>query len=202
MSRFLPVCWLTLVALVASSTGCKTYEGQGAAIGGLGGAGLGALVGSATGHAGAGAAIGAAAGALGGAAVGGALDDIDAKNKAQIAASMNGRPVPAGAVSVVDVVNMTHAGVAEELIVNHVRAHGVNVALQSQDLIYLQQQGVSPRVVQAMQDTGIRPVVYQTSAPPPVVVERVYDPYWGPYYRHGYYYRHCQPAVGVGVIVR
>ena len=200
MSRFIAASWLGTIVLVITSTGCKTYEGQGAAMGGLGGAGIGALVGSATGHAGAGAAIGAVAGALGGAAIGSGMDDIEAKNRAQIAATMN-RPIPASAVSVVDVVNMTHAGVAEELIVSHVRSHGTNVMLQSQDLIYLQQQGVSPRVVQAMQDTGIRPVVYQAQATQPVYVERVYDPYWGPYYHHGYY-RHCEPGMSWGVTVR
>src|SRR5215467_11655369 len=82
-------------------TGCHSpyYADQGALAGGLGGAGLGALVGSATGHAGAGAAIGAAAGALTGGAVGGALDDIDAKNRAQIAAQMH-QQIAAGAVSI------------------------------------------------------------------------------------------------------
>ena len=190
MSRQNAIAWVGTALLLATHVGCKnpSYADQGAVVGGLGGAGVGALVGSATGHAGAGAAIGAVAGALGGALVGNGLDDVEAKNRAEIAAAMN-RPVPAGAVGVVDVVNMTHAGVNEELIANHVRAHGTNVALQSQDLIYLQQQGVSPRVVQAMQDTGIRPVVYQ-AAPQPVVVERVYDPYWGPSYHRGYYYRH------------
>ncbi|HZZ71420.1 MAG TPA: glycine zipper domain-containing protein [Pirellulales bacterium] len=183
---------LPLAAALLLASGCHSdpnYTEQGAVVGGLGGAGVGALVGSATGHTGAGAAIGAVAGALGGAAIGNGLDDIDAKNRAQIAAATS-RPVPIGAVSVEDVLNMTRAGVSEELIVNHVRAHGTSVILQPQDLIFLQQQGVSPRVVQAMQDTGIRPVVYAAPPPQPVIVERVYDPYWGPRYHGGYYYRH------------
>ncbi len=193
---------VSAMVLVTALTGCRSpyYADQGALAGGLGGAGLGALVGSASGHAGAGAAIGAVAGTLTGAAIGSGMDDIEARNRAQIAAQMN-RPVPASAVSIDDVVNMTRAGVNEELIASHVRTHGVNVVLNPQDLIYLQQQGVSPRVVQAMQQPPVHPVVYQQAAPP-VIVERVYDPYYGPYYHHGYY-NHCQPhGVSWGVSVR
>ncbi len=75
---------LIAVLLLSAGTGCHSpyYADQGALAGGLGGAGLRALIGSASGHTGAGAAIGAAAGALTGGAVGGALDNIDAKNRA------------------------------------------------------------------------------------------------------------------------
>ncbi len=120
--------WLLVVtALVfASQSGCRSpyYADQGALAGGLGGAGLGALVGSASGHAGAGAAIGAVAGAVTGGAVGGALDDIEARNRAQIAAQM-GRAPPSGAVNVTDVVAMARAGVNDQLIVNHLNANGL-----------------------------------------------------------------------------
>ena len=140
-----PGCWIGLMVL-AMSAGCRSpyYADQGALAGGVGGAGLGALIGSASGHAGAGAAIGAVAGRCTGGAVGGALDDIDARNRAQIAASMN-RPVNPGAATVNDVIAMTHAGVDENLIVNHVTANGLVRPLQSNDVIYLQQNGVSPR---------------------------------------------------------
>ena len=68
--------------------GCASpyYADRGALAGGLGGAGLGAIIGSTSGAAGAGAVIGAAAGALTGNAIGSSLDDIDARNRAQIAA--------------------------------------------------------------------------------------------------------------------
>ncbi len=123
-------------------------------MGGLGGAGSGALVGNAVGNTGAGAAIGAGVGALSGAAIGGSLDEIEARNQAEIEARL-GHPMP-GAVTMSDVVNMTRAGVAEEVIITQVRNHGLVQPLQAADLIALQQQGVSPRIVQAMQ------------APPPV----------------------------------
>src|SRR5215471_20193714 len=104
---------LVVVLLALESAGCNSpyYADRGALAGGLGGAGLGALIGSTSGHTGAGAAIGAAAGALTGGAVGGALDDIDAKNRAQIAAATRRPP---SAVSVNDVIAMSRSGVNEQ----------------------------------------------------------------------------------------
>ena len=120
-------------------------------MGGLGGAGVGALIGNAVGETGAGALIGAGVGALSGAAVGGAMDDIEARNRAQIEAAM-GRRIQAGAVSIDDVVAMSQAGVDESLIVNHIRANGAAQVPGASDLIYLQQQGVSPRATAALQE--------------------------------------------------
>jgi len=57
--------------------------------------------------------------------------------------------------------------------------------LQPQDLIALQQQGISPRVIATMQACPPQvpqpqAVVVEQPAPPPVVVG--VDPYWGPRY--------------------
>ena len=148
----------------------------------------GAVIGGATGHPGAGAAIGAGVGALTGAAIGHGQDEIEARNRAMIAQQL-GRQVNAGAVTPNDVIAMTRAGVNEELIVNHIRAHGMAAPLQAADLINLQQQGISPRVIATMQacppQPPPQPVVVAQPAPPPVVVE--YG--WGPrYYPHHHYY--------------
>ncbi len=193
--------WLLAGAWLVCGFGCNSpyRSDQGAVVGGLGGAGLGALVGEAVGHPGAGAAIGAGVGALSGAAVGGALDDIDAKNSAEIAARL-GRPAP-GAVTVSDVIGMSRAGVPEEVIVNHVHAHGVVAPLQAGDLITLQQNGVSARVVQAMQAPPVVPAAYPAPAP---VYAPPYPPppyYWGPYPYPYYYYRPWRPRVGWGVTI-
>ena len=134
--------WLAPLALVTLAGCYSPYRSdRGALVGGVGGAGVGALVGEAVGHPGVGALVGAGVGAVSGAAVGGALDNIEANNRAQIEARL-GHPVRAGAVTVDDVVNMSRAGVAEDLIVNHVRSHGMAVQLQANDLIVLQQQAV------------------------------------------------------------
>lgn len=180
--------------------GCRSpyYADQGALFGGVTGAGVGALVGNAVGNTGAGAVIGAGVGALSGAAVGSGMDEIEARNRAQIEARL-GRQVAAGAVTMDDVIAMTKAGVPDELIVNHVRGNGMAAPLAAGDLIFLQQQGVSTTVVQSMQSVP-RPVVVREVAapPPPVIVEEHYygpHPYWGHYHRP--HYRH-HPGVSWG----
>ena len=123
----------------------------------------GAIVGSAVHNPGAGAAIGAGVGALSGAAIGAGQDEVEAKNRAMIESQL-GHPIGAGSVTVPDVVAMTHAGVHEDLIINHIHSHGMVAPPSSNDLIYLSQQGISPRVVQVMQEP---PPVRQQ----PVIVE-------------------------------
>lgn len=189
-----------LVALVA--IGCRSgyYQSQGTGVGALGGAGVGALVGSATGDAGTGALVGAGVGALTGNVVGGAMDDIEARNRAEIAATM-GRPPVAGAATPGEVVAMSRAGVDPQLIVNYINTSGVAQPASAQDVIYMTQHGVPPTVIQAMQAPRVAqaaPVVVPPPPPGPVVVEEVYygpppcfgPPCWG---------HHCGPRVGWGV---
>jgi len=189
--------------LALAACGCRSpyYQDRGTAVGALGGAGVGALVGSATGDAGTGALIGAGVGALTGNVVGGALDDVEARNRADIAASM-GRPVAAGAATPAEVVAMSRAGVAPPLIINYVNSSGVAQPITAQDVIYLTQQGVSPDVIQAMQTPRVaqaQAVVAPGPPPGPVVFEDVYygppPCYPPPFYRHG----PCSPRVGWGV---
>jgi hypothetical protein len=199
-------CWFTRATFAALVTivcavGCNSpyRSDQGALVGGLTGAGVGALVGNAVGNTGAGAAIGAGVGALSGAAVGGSLDEIEARNRAEIEARL-GRPAPVGAVTIDDVVAMTHAGVTEEVIVNHVQNHGIATPLRAGDLIVLQQQHVSPRVVQAMQAPPAAAAYPAGPYPGPVIVDPYPPPYyWGP--PGPYYYRPYRPRVGWGVAI-
>ncbi len=122
-----------LTLAIVSLTGCASdsHTDQGAVVGGLLGAGTGAIIGHAMGNTGAGAAIGAGMGALSGAAIGHGQDEIEAKNRALIAQQL-GRQVNAGAVTPKDVIDMTKAGVNEDLILNHIRVHGMAAALQPQ----------------------------------------------------------------------
>src|SRR4051812_10089740 len=141
------VCLLT----ISAASGCQSssYTQRGTVLGGLGGAGIGALIGRATGHTTAGAAIGAGAGAVTGAAVGSGLDEIEARNRAEIAAQL-GRDVDPGGATTVEVLEMTRAGVAPQLIINYVNSAGMMQPLTTQDVIYLRDQGVDANVVQAM----------------------------------------------------
>jgi len=205
MDRRLGICFTLAMWAALTTAGCQSpYRAdQGALLGGLGGAGVGALIGNAVGNTGAGAAIGAGVGALSGAAIGGELDEIEARNRAMIAQQL-GRQVAQGAVTMDDVVAMTRGGVHEDLIVNHIRYHGVAAPLQASDLISLQQQGVSTRVIAAMQSPPMRPapapVVVEGPPPPVIVQEYHYDPFWGPprpWHHHGW--RYHRPGVSWGM---
>jgi hypothetical protein len=188
---------LGLMALWAvAAIGCQTNTQTGA----LAGAGAGGVIGGIIGHqfhnTAAGAVVGAGVGAVTGAAIGNSVDKDEARNRALIEARI-GHPCP-GAVSVDDAIAMTRAGVDEQVIVDHVNVVGVARPLQTNDIIYLKQNGVSDRVVQTMQHPAVQPVVAQP--PPPVVVEDPY--YYGPgYYRpYPYYYRRPPPP-GIGVTI-
>jgi hypothetical protein len=196
---------LAAVALVGAGCTSPYYTDRGALVGGVTGTGVGALVGEAVGHPGVGALVGAGVGTLTGAAVGNSLDNIEARNRAQIAATL-GRQVPPGNVALPDVIAMTQAGVNEELIVNHIRTNGIARPLQSGDLIALQSAGVSPRVIAALQaapQPGAPGPPALAPMPPPYAVPAYYPyppPYWGPgpYYYYGWRPR---PVVGWGVSV-
>lgn len=184
--------------LLFCASGCRSpYRAdQGALLGGLTGAGLGAIVGNAVDNPLAGAIIGGGVGAMTGSVVGGSLDEIEAQNRAEIEARL-GRPVAAGSVTISDVISMTQAGVDENVIVNHVRIHGSAKPLSTNDLILLGQSSVSPRVIEALQNTPAPPaaVAVAPAAPPKVIVEEhYYDRPWGwhPYvgYHHHHHRRH------------
>jgi len=209
MNRIARPPFIALLAILVPclTIGCTSpyHADRGALVGGLTGAGVGALVGNAVGNTGAGAAIGAGVGALSGAAIGSEIDETEARNRARVEQQL-GRLVATGAVTIDDVVAMTKGGVNEELIVNHVRAHGVARPLQASDLIMLQQQGVSTRVIAAMQEPPAPKIVAQP-APQPVIIERTpppvivapYDPYWrGPYPPC---YHRPRPGVSWGISV-
>jgi hypothetical protein len=137
------------------------------------------------------------------------MDEVEARNRAMIEAKLQRRVAP-GAVTIDDVVNMVRSGVADDVIVNHIRYHGMVRQLEATDLIALQQQGVSPTVVKAMQEYSSpqrETVVLEQPPPRSTVVEHYYyrDPYWGPrvYWGPPYYYyygppRPPPPRVGIG----
>ena len=145
------------------------------------------MAGHALGSTAAGAAIGAGVGALGGAAIGNSMDQEEARNRALIAQQL-GRQVDPGAITIGDVIAMKRANVNEDLMINHIHAHGMAAPLQTNDLINLPQQGISSRVIQAMQESPPRVVqpqpVYVEEYPPPCYGPRIYI---GPRYHHHYW---------------
>lgn len=196
-----------LALLTLAATGCRSpYRSDQYALGGgLLGAGTGALIGHAVGNTAAGAVIGAGVGAVSGAVVGDSVDQIEAQNQAELAAieARIGRPVAAGAVTLDDVIAMTQAGVEDEVIVRHVQANGSARPLQTADIIYLKDNGVSGRVIQTLQSPPPpRTVVREVRAPPPLIVEEYYydDPWCHePHYRRYRHHHHHEPHVSWGI---
>ncbi len=196
-SWVLGLIWLLLCVGCAS----PYHSDRGALLGGLIGAGTGAIVGNAVGHTGAGAAIGAGVGALTGAAIGDAMDEMEARNRALIAAQL-GREIRPGAATIEDIVMMSKAGVDDELIINHIRANGVTRQPGPHELVTLKQDGVSTAVIRAIQEAGSSPpkqtVVVREPTPPPVIIEEYHygPPPWWHYPRYRYHYYRYPPPRG------
>lgn len=188
--------------------GCRQFGNTeaGALVGTGLGATAGAIIGGGSGHAAGGALIGAAAGAVTGGLAGNAADAREERDAAvahaqyaQAQAGANARALTAG-----DVVSMTQNGVSDDVIVGSLQTRGCRFSGDPQSIIQLKQSGVSDRVIQAMQTSGVA-TPYPAAGPAPAVVytpaPRYYGPppppvvyvgpgpgpgYWGPrrYWRH------------------
>ena len=163
--------------------GCSTMSNtdKGVLEGGAIGAGTGALIGSATGHAGAGAVIGGAVGAVSGGLVGNAIDKSEQRQAAMVAAS---NPPPR-MLGITDVASMAQARVADGLIISQIRTTGSVFRLSANDIVWLKSAGVSDAVIQEMQATAYR------------YPQRVYTPV--PVYPQPVYVEPAPVAVGVGI---
>ncbi len=197
-----------VLLLVPALGGCASYGNTeaGALVGTGLGATTGAIIGSESGHAGGGALIGAAAGALAGGLAGNAVDAREERDAAVAQAQYHQAQAQAAqqAMTSFDVVDMVRAGVSDEVIISTLHSRGCRFSNDPQSIIQLKGQGVSDRVIQAMQSSpsaATPPVIYAgpRGAPPPAVI--VTPPpvyygwgprrYWGPpppYYRHRYYW--------------
>ena len=177
--------------MLAASVGCATNRaGNGALAGSLIGAAAGAAIGEAGDNPLAGALIGGVGGAVVGSAVG---EDLDRAERAAVRRASHeqaARRAAANAVTVREVIELTAAGVDADVICTHVRQRGGCGPLAAGDLITLQQNGVDPRVVAAL----------QTAAPPAplapprerVVVEHVPVPVYGGWH-DPFYDPFCDP---------
>jgi hypothetical protein len=163
------------------TSGCETAAGTGAAAGGLVGAGVGGLLSHCPGGALLGAAVGAGAGTLAGAGV-----DVARANKAQKNAQAAAAAAAARAPSLDDIVYMTQNTVPVAQIIEQIRTSGVVYRLSTEQMVWLNRQGVDGRVIQALQDTALSPArpVYTAA---PVVVQQPVVEYVAP-----------APVVGVG----
>jgi hypothetical protein len=147
----------------------------GAVVGGGLGAVAGALV-SPKKNRGENALIGAGVGALAGGLLGNARDKADHRQAivgSSVAANANAQ-LAAQAVTNYDLVEMTRAGISEDLIISTIQSRGGRFDLSPGGLIALKQSGVSDRVVLAAQSMGrggaVAPAPTVVASPQPVVM--------------------------------
>lgn len=202
VSQLFVVATLSVVAF----SGCRSpyHADRGAAIGGLGGAAVGSVVGAHNGNPLAGAVLGGALGALTGAVIGDGLDEVEARNQAAIEARL-GRQIQ-GTTTFGDIVTMSQAGLGDEVIATQIRHHGMERMPSAADLVALKQQGVSDGVLRAMQTPPSPPVMAAQPVAPVIVEEHYYGygPRWcGPPPPRAFYYHHHhrRPRTSWGIAI-
>lgn len=159
---------LTLSLALSPLAGCNSNTGNGALIGGAGGALAGGLIGSAShARAGEGALIGAGVGVISGALIGNAMDKSQEKKERQQREAEEARersyytagPTYEGqtltarpAVTPNDVVEWTREGVKTEIIIDRIQQSHTIFYLGPNDMAMMQDARVSPDVIQAMKN--------------------------------------------------
>jgi hypothetical protein len=140
---------------------------SGAMVGSGLGALTGAVIGSQTGHAPGGALIGAAVGAVAGGAVGHSEDHREAHEAAIMQAAYEQQS--RNALTNFDLIRMAQSGMGDDVMISSIQTRGGQFDLGTEALITLKANGVSERVIVAMQQAvqGRAPAVV---GPAPVVV--------------------------------
>ena len=137
-------------------SGCESMNNteRGALGGGALGAGLGTFIGHQSGHKETGALVGGALGALGGAAVGKAKDNAEERDvyRDYAAHQAASREAEARAITNYDIVAMTQNRMSDTTIMKQIQSKGGRFDTSTQGIIRLQEQGVSERVINYMQD--------------------------------------------------
>jgi hypothetical protein len=178
---------------------------SGTVLGGAFGAVTGAIVGGKKDR-GEGALIGAGVGALTGNLLGRSKDRADERQAAFGAAAVAQANQQAAAMAVTnyDLVDMTRAGVSEDVIISTMRSRGAQLDLSPQSLITLKQQGVNDRVLLAAQEMNRRstyvygpaPVV-RRAVPTTVIVTPAPRYYWHDWHHHGWHDHHHHHHSGI-----
>lgn len=197
-----------IIAPLALLTGCQSMDGgpgwgpnqaAGTLFGGASGGVIGAAIGSHQGKTAEGALIGGLVGGALGNALGGEADATD--RRVQQAAHQQHLDNVRSALSHDQVIQLHRQGLSDEVIANQIHNQGIARRPHATELAYLKSQGVSDRVLAAMQSAwtpGEMPssrVPHHSGyvvAPPAVIVEDYGG--WGPpvFYRSPRYY--CPPG--------
>lgn len=143
---------LAVLGLLLAGCSAGPQARQGALLGtGLGTA-AGAIIGHQSGHAAEGAVVGAVAGAVTGGLAGDAADARDERDAAvrQAAWERSTRMLTND-----DLIQMTAAGLSDDVIINAVRTQGGRFNVSPEGLISLKASGVSDRVLSAVQSSAV-----------------------------------------------
>ena len=210
MNRYLFSFVFIASVVVQSSVDAQSNRQRGTAVGGIAGAVVGGIIGENNDEAGAGAVIGGLLGAVAGNVIGDAADqqqalDYQRRVYLQQQRQQHQIAVMKQSVSLQDVISMTRSGLGETVIINQIQQRGVQSKLGVPEIISLHQQGVSERVITAMQSARVgnqpetpqpiqaRPIIRQeVVTPAPVIVEeRYFLPSYPPprYHYHTPHYR-------------
>lgn len=202
MKLYVSIVALFLLALGPDSLMAQYHTDRGAVFGGLTGALAGAGIGEHNGEAGAGALIGGAVGLITGAVIGNSMDQMDQEAAARAQAFQQHQAWQLSrAVSISDVVTMSHSGLADDVVIDHITQNGIQRRLEVADVISLHRQGVSVAVISAMQRAPVGGPLPPPRYQPPVIVQEhhyVSPPvhYWHRYPPYNpYYHRHYQFGV-------
>lgn len=165
-----PFIGLAVVSAGLVLAGCETPEGRpdrtasGALAGGAIGAGSGAIIGSASGHAGEGALIGGAIGALTGGIIGHSMDQAQRESLQQQSPETLQRVEQGQPLGLADVKALAKASVSDEVMISQIRNSHTAYHLSTAEIIELKDSGVSEKVIDFMINT---PGQYRPSRPPP-----------------------------------
>jgi len=169
---------LMLLSMSLCHVGCQTVGPnayQGGLLGTAGGALAGAAIGASDGKPLEGAAIGALTGATVGTLAG---DQVDRQNQRYDDVQRASYQQAVGrAVTLEQVVEMTRSGLSEQVIVNQIRANGIPATVNSEQLVWLKNNGVSDGVITAIQTTppaGSSPARFRSGSAPRVYEEHIY----------------------------
>lgn len=156
---------LVFFGLVQVGCSSMNHTEAGAANGAGIGAVTGAIIGSHSGSTGAGALIGAATGGLAGSLIGNAEDAREERDAA--IAQANHERMARNAIKNSDVIQMSHSGVSDSVIMGAIRSQGGAFDLSPQTIILLKQQGISDGLIEYMQQHN-----YVSSTEPVIVKQR------------------------------
>lgn len=186
---------LLCLAAVLSVCGCSanSHAERGTAVGGATGAVAGTMIGAQTGNAGKGAVIGTMAGMVAGNLIGQDMDQQEiAQEKYYTEAYASAE---ARAVTISQLLELSDAGVADDVIIATIRQNGVREQLSTEDIITLTRRNVSSDVIKAYQTPPARelPPSRRVSRDPVIIQRSFHQPAYRNSSNAGIYYRQPLP---------